>query len=66
MKYLFFKDIYGEGSFTYHVNKEGGGAHEILGNFADSCEWWRGIFLTLWTSTCTESEPLLSKICKVF
>ena len=38
MKYLFFKDIYGEGSFAFHVNKEGGGGHEILGNFAYSCE----------------------------
>ena len=38
MKYLFFKDIYGEGSFKFHVNKEGAGGHEILGNFAYSCE----------------------------
>ena len=38
MKYLFFKDIYGEGSFTFHVNKEGGGGHKILGNFVYSFE----------------------------
>lgn len=37
----------------------GGGAHEIVNNFADSCEWFlgeMGIFLKFLMSTCPKTK----------